>query len=284
MPVEEEKTPPRAKNKQKQAITIITTAMKRFKEITLENLGELKSIINAVKREANEKKDYAGKCVILIGEETIRKAIDRYHINGSEYQWERADEAVQHLKINGSAKFVYTAQVLVYWDARWINRGTAEIEYITKNISYNGYLLSAYKDSYSDKTYNFHLFNEASDDKQGVTLDKPNKVGTLTDKKADAWLSVLLDEADKRQEAKKAADDRKAAFMERMSKLTKRPVSTFEHGGSLHLGMFLVKWDYYTDGRAYTRIEINPCSKDEKGEYMSSEEKLSILADCGLLG
>ena len=31
--------------------------MKRFKEITLENLGELKSITNAVKREANEKKN-----------------------------------------------------------------------------------------------------------------------------------------------------------------------------------------------------------------------------------
>ena len=278
----DKKTPPRAK---KQAITITPTiTMKRFKEITLENLGELKSIINAVKREANEKKNYTGKIVILIGEETIRKAIDKYHINGSEYQWERADEAVQHLKINGSAKFVYTAQVLVYWDARWINRGTAEIEYITKDISYNGYMLSAYRDSYNDKTYNFHLFNEASDDKQGVTLDKPNKVGTLTNKKADAWLSVLLDEAEKRQEAQKAADDRKAAFMQRMAKLTKKPVSTFEHGGSLYLGMFLVKWEYCQDGRAYTRIEINPCSKNEKGEYMNDTEKLSVLADCGLLG
>ena len=278
----DEKTPPRAK---KQAITITPTiTMKRFKEITLENLGELKSIINAVKREANEKKNYAGKTVILIGEETIRKAIDKYHINGSEYQWERADEAVQHLKINGSAKFVYTAQVLVYWDARWINRGTTEIEYITKDISYNGYMLSAYKDSYNDKTYNLCLFNEARDDKQGVTLDKPNKVGTLTNKKADAWLSVLLDEAEKRQEAQKAADDRKAAFMERMAKLTKKPASTFEKNGSLYLGMFLIKWEYCQDGRAYTKIEINPCSKNEKGEYMNDTERLSVLADCGLLG
>ena len=278
----DEKTPPRAK---KQAITITPTiTMKRFKEITLENLGELKSIINAVKREANEKKNYAGKTVILIGEETIRKAIDKYHINGSEYQWERADEAVQHLKINGSAKFVYTAQVLVYWDARWINRGTAEIEYVTKDISYNGYMLSAYKDSYNDKTYSFCLFNEINDNKQGVTLDKPNKVGTLTNKKADAWLSVLLDEVEKRQEAQKAADDRKAAFMERMAKLTKKPASTFEKNGSLYLGMFLVKWEYCQDGRAYTRIEINPCSKNEKGEYMNDTERLSVLADCGLLG
>lgn len=258
--------------------------MKRYTEITLENIGALKSMINGVKREANEKKGYAGKTVILIGEETIRKAIDKYHINGSEHLWERADEAVQHLKINGTAKFVYTAQVLVYWDGRWINRGTAEIEYITKNISYNGYMLSAYRDSYNDKTYKFHLFNETSDDMLGVTLDKPNKVGTLTDKKADAWLSVLLDEAEKRQEAQKAADDRKAAFMERMAKLTKKPASTFEENGTLYLGMFLVRWGYYISGEAYTRIEINPCSKNEKGEYMNDTEKLSIFADCGLLG
>ena len=41
-------------------------------------------------------------------------------------------------------------------------------------------MLSAYRDSYNGKTYNFYLFNEVNDDKQGVTLDKPNKVGTLT--------------------------------------------------------------------------------------------------------
>ena len=145
-------------------------------------------------------------------------------------------------------------------------------------------MLSAYKDSYNDKTYSFYLFNEINDSKQGVTLDKPNKVGTLTNKKADAWLSVLLDEAEKRQEAQKAADERKAAFMQRMAKLTKKPASTFEHGGSLYLGMFLFKWEYCQDGRAYTRIEINPCSKNEKGEYMNDTERLSVLADCGLLG
>ena len=102
-------------------------------------------------------------------------------------------------------------------------------------------MLSAYRDSYNDKTYNFYLFNEAIVDKHGVTLDKPSKVGTLTNKKADAWLSVLLDEAEKRQEAQKAADHRKAALMERMEKKKKKPASTFEKNGSLYLGMFLVK-------------------------------------------
>ena len=143
--------------------------------------------------------------------------------------------------------------------------------------------MSAYS-AYKGKTYSFYLFNEINDSKQGVTLDKPNKVGTLTNKKADAWLSVLLDEAEKRQEAQKAADERKAAFLQRMAKLTKKPVSTFEHGGSLYLGMFLIKWEYCQDGRAYTKIEINTCSKKEKGEYMNDTERLSVFGHCGLLG
>lgn len=258
--------------------------MKQYTEITLENIGALKSMINAVKREANEKKDYAEKSVILIGKEAIEKAIEKYNISCNLYKWEQADGRVQHLKINGTAKFVYVACVEIYCDARCENsEHTSYIKYIDKAIYYKGYLMSAYS-SYNGKTYCFCLFNEMNDNKQGVTLDKPNKVGTLTDKKADAWLSVLLDEAEKRQEAQRAADDRKAAFMERMAKLTKKPASTFEHGGSLHLGMFLVKWEYCQNGRAYTRIEIDPCSKNEKGEFMSSEERLSILADCGLLG
>lgn len=258
--------------------------MKQYTEITLENIGALKSMINGVKREANEKKDYAEKCVILVGKEAIEKAIEMYSLSCDSYKWEQADGRVQHLKINGTAKFVYVACVEIYSDARWgKNEHTSYIKYIDKAIYYKGYLMEAYS-AYKGKTYCFCLFNEKSDDKQGVTVEKPNMVGTLTNKKADAWLSALLDEAEKRQEAKKAADDRKAAFMERMAKLTKKPASTFEKSGSMYLGMFLVKWDYYTDGRAYTRIEINPCSKNEKGEFISGEEALSIFADCGLLG
>lgn len=256
--------------------------MKQHTEITLKNLGELKSIINGVKAEANEEKCFIRKFVILIGEETIRKAIDRYHIDCSECEWRYADEDVHHLKINGTAKFVYVASVEIYWNAL-TNRGAVSIHSIEKVISYKGHLLLAYAE-YKEKVYSFYLFNEANDSRQGVTVEKPNRVGTLTDKKADAWLSVLLDEAEKRQEAKKAADDRKAAFMERMAKLTKKPASTFEEDGTLYLGMFSIKWEYYPNGRAYTRIEIDPCSMNEKGELMSGEEKLSILADCGLLG
>ena len=254
--------------------------MKTYKEITLDNLGELKSIISEVKAEANDKKDYIQKTVILVGEETIRKAIDKYHVGCLEREWRYAADKLQHLKINGTAEFVYVAYVRIYWDASWANRGAVDVYCIEKVVSYHGLMLSAYTDNRNGKTYRFCLFNEYNDNKQ----EKPNRVGTLTDKKAAEWLSVLLDEAEKRQEAQKAADDRKAAFMERMAKLTKKPASTFEKNGSLYLGMFLVKWDYYTDGRAYTRIEINPCSKNEKGEYMNDTERLSVLADCGLLG
>ena len=55
--------------------------MKMYKEITLDNLGEFEGIISEVKAEANDKKDYIQKVVILIGKEAIEKAIEKYHIS-----------------------------------------------------------------------------------------------------------------------------------------------------------------------------------------------------------
>lgn len=180
--------------------------MKTYKEITLDNLGELESIINEVKTEANDKKDYIQKLVILVGEETIRKAIDEYHVGCLEREWRYAADKLQHLKIDGTAEFVYVAYVRIYWDASWANRGAVDVYCIEKVVSYHGHMLSAYTDNCNGKTYSFCLFNEDNDSKQGVTVKKPNKVGTLTDKKAAAWLSALLDEAKKRQEARKVAE------------------------------------------------------------------------------
>lgn len=180
--------------------------MKRFKEITLNNLGELESIINTVKAEANDKKDYIQKTVILVGEETIRKAIDKYHVGCLEREWRYAADKLQHLKIDGTAEFVYVAYVGIYRDAKWANRGDVNVYCIEKVVSYHGHMLSAYTDNRNGKTYRFCLFNEDNDNIQCVTVEKPNRVGTLTDKKAAAWLSALLDEAKKRQEARKVAE------------------------------------------------------------------------------
>lgn len=180
--------------------------MKMYKEITLDNLGELESIINTVKAEANDKKDYIQKIVILVGEETIRKAIDKYHVGCLEREWRYAADKLQHLKIDGTAEFVYVAYVRIYWDASWANRGAVDVYCIEKVVSYNGYMLSAYTDNCHGKTYSFCLFNEDNHNKQGVTVKKPNRVGTLTDSKADAWLATLFYEAEKRREARKAAE------------------------------------------------------------------------------
>lgn len=180
--------------------------MKTYKEITLDNLGELKSIINEVKAEANDKKGYIQKTVILVGEETIRKAIDKYHVGCLEREWRYAADKLQHLKINGTAEFVYVAYVRIYWDASWANRGAVDVYCIEKVVSYNGHMLSAYTDNCNGKTYSFCLFNEDNDNKQCVTVEKPNRVGTLTDKKAAEWLLALHDEAEKRRKARKVAE------------------------------------------------------------------------------
>ena len=109
--------------------------MKQYTEITLENIGALKSMINGVKREANEKKDYIEKSVILVGKEAIEKAIEKYNISCNSYKWEQADGRVRNLKISGTAKFVYVACVEIYSDARWENsEHTSYIKYIDKAI------------------------------------------------------------------------------------------------------------------------------------------------------
>lgn len=260
------------------------TVMKRYKEITIDNLEELKDIISGVKAEAEEKKEYSYKTVLLIGEETIKKAADKYNIILISHLWPFADSEVEHLKINGTAEFVYVAFLEIYWDAVYRNRGETNIKRIEKVISYKGHLLSVYT-NYKCKTYSFSLLNEEeNDNRQGVTVEKPNKVGTLTDKKADEWLAALLDEAEKRNRAKNEAAERKAAYIRQMSKLTGRPESTFEKNGTLHLGMFVVGWEYYPDGRVYTRVEINPLTTNKSGDFMSNLEKLAIFAKCGLLG
>ena len=259
------------------------TVMRLVQEITIENVGDLKNIIRGVVSEAEEKKAYINESFALIGEETIKKAADMMGIVIG-YGWKAADEEIRHLKIKGTATFVYVALVEVCHDASMPNtKGYVDIRNIEKVISYKGHLLSVHTAIRDRKTYAFYLFNEKSY-RQHIKTEKPNKVGTLTDKKADAWLSALLDESIKRNDEQDAVDGRKAAFMIKMSKFTGFPESTFEKNGTIHSGMFIISWRYYNNGEADTDLKLDPVYRNKKGYIMSNDEKLAIFAKCGLLG
>lgn len=161
------------------------------KEIRLKNFSDLAKVIEEVKVQSTERNDYYLKRVYLVGIDTIKKFENTYNIRFADHSWEWADEKVKNLKIQGSAKFVYIGIIDIYadcrdWRAEEYKRPRFSMEHILKEVEYKNHILTT-GCSYGDKTYRFYLFNEDTDDLSQVEVKKPNKVGTLTDKKADAW-------------------------------------------------------------------------------------------------
>ena len=118
--------------------------MKRFKEITLENIGALKSMINAVKREADEKKDYIEKSVILVGKEAIEKAIEKYNYylditaNGAAVSNDVLPESFRHFYCMTDEQIKFTTMGLVIGLRARYKKPKADV-YKEKNGEYKLY-------------------------------------------------------------------------------------------------------------------------------------------------
>ena len=123
----------------------------------------------------------------------------------------------------------------------------------------------------SEKTFHFEFLE--SPIKITVRTKKPNKVSVLTDKKADAWVAALLEDIRQSELAEQAAEQRKKAFMTKMSKLTNLPEETFAKGGRINAGIVYIKWQFDEQGKAYTYIDWR----------VSTDEVLQKLSECGLL-
>ena len=99
-------------------------------------------------------------------------------------------------------------------------------------------------------------------------------MSVLTDKKAAAWISALLEDIRQSELAEQAADARKREFMQKMSKLTNRPEETFATSGRINAGIVNIKWQFDEQGKAYTSVDWR----------VSSDEVLQKLSENGLLG
>ena len=137
-------------------------------------------------------------------------------------------------------------------------------------VKYKDYLLRPFK-AYNEKTYHFEFLETPIEIK--VRTAKPNKVSVLTDKKADAWVSALLEDIRQSAIAAKAAEARKREFMQKMSKLTNRPEETFAKSGRINAGIVNIKWQFDENGNAYTSVDWR----------VSSDEVLQKLSEKGLL-
>lgn len=259
--------------------------MKRIEEIRLENFSDIENMFDEVKSVAKAKNTDVYKRVLLVGEETIRKFEDVYGISFRSNNWEWADERYKNLKIKGSAKFVYVGEIALISDFRNNDGNGCShicIESIYKVVEYKDVLLWS-GCSNRDKTYRFYLYNEAQDTKN-VETEYPQYVGTLTDKKADAWLDCLLDEKKRAMEKDNANIEKIKQFKNMLADLLHLPLSEFEGCSKvLYMGMFKIEWAAHSDGYTSLSIELNPLSKKKNGEFHNDFERIKILMDAGLL-
>ena len=239
------------------------------------SIQELDKAINELREDAiNNGYDFFK--FYIVGEETIREAAAKYNLTTSHYKglqglnylFFNADDNVQGLSLSsGSAlmEFVDVASIEapVHSNYLIVNR-------IFKVVKYKDYLLRPLKYS-GEKTYHFEFLDTSI--KITVRTPKPNKVSVLTDKKADAWVSALLEDIKQSAIAAKAAEQRKKAFMTKMSKLTNQPEETFAKNGRINAGIVWIKWQFDEQGKAYTSVDWR----------VSSDEVLKKLSENGLL-
>ena len=231
---------------------------------------ELDNAINELREEAKNK-GYDFFRFYLVGEQLIRDtaAKDNFVVNywkGLDGLFAEADNKVQGLSLSGSE--------LEFVDVAFIEGPVYSnyllVDSIFKVVKYKDYLLRPLKCS-SDKTYHFEFLDTSI--KIKVRTKKPNKVSVLTDKKADAWIEALLEDIRQSELAEQAAEQRKKAFMKRMSKLTNLPEETFAKSGRVDAGIVNIKWQYDEQGTAYTSVDWR----------VSSDEVLKKLSENGLL-
>ena len=231
---------------------------------------ELENALIELRSDA-EKNGYDFFKFYLVGEKLIKETAIQCNFitsycKGFNGLFIEADKNIKGLSLTGSElEFVYVASIEVPVHSNYLIGNS-----IFKVVKYKDYLLRPFKYS-SEKTYHFEFLE--SPIKITVRTKKPNKVSVLTDKKADAWVSALLEDIKQSAIAAKAADARKKAFMHKMSKLTNLPEETFAKSGRIAAGIVNIKWQFDEQGKAYTSVDFR----------VSSDEVLQKLSECGLL-
>lgn len=236
------------------------------------SIQELDNALIELRSDA-EKNGYDFFKFYIVGEQLIKQtAINCNFITsyckGFNGLFIEADNNIKGLSLSygSELEFVYVASIEVPVHSNYLI-----VNSIFKVVKYKDYLLRPFR-NYSDKTYHFEFLENPI--KVTVRTPKPNKVSVLTDKKAAAWVSALLEDIRQSELAEQAAEARKKEFMQKMSKLTKRPEETFATSGRINAGIVNIKWEFDEQGKAYTSIDFR----------LSTDEVLQKLSECGLLG
>lgn len=208
----------------------------------------------------------------LVGEQTIRDSASKYNLTTSYYNgldglFSEANINVKGLSLSSSEELKFVPVAIIEGAT---NGDYLAIDSLFNVVKYKDYLLRPFR-FFSDKTFHFEFLENPI--KITVRTKKPNKVSVLTDKKAAAWVSALLEDIRQSELAEQAAEQRKREFMAKMSKLTNRPEETFATSGSINAGIVNIKWQFDENGKAYTSVDWR----------VSTDEVLQKLSECGLL-
>lgn len=234
-------------------------------------IQELDSNIKEL-RESVISKGYNYFKFYLVGEQTIRDAAAKYNLTTSYYNglnglFAEANINVKGLSLSSSEELKFVPVAIIEGAT---NGDYLAIDSLFNVVKYKDYLLRPFK-NYSEKTYHFTFLEDPI--KITVRTKKPNKVSVLTDKKAAAWVSALLEDIKQSAIAAKAAEARKKEFMAKMNKLTNRPEETFATSGRINAGIVNIKWQFDEEGKAYTSVDWR----------VSTDEVLKKLSENGLL-
>ncbi len=263
--------------------------MKICKEIRLENFSDIEKVVQEVKVKSIEKNGYYETRIILVGIDTIKKFQQTYNVQIPDYSWGWANESTKNLKIHGSAKLVHICCISIYADCGEFKEEKYKTPcfsdtHLTRVVEYKNHLLTT-GCSNGDKTYRFYLFNEIIDTRF-IETKYPQRVGTLTDKKADAWLNCLLDEKKRAIENDNANIENIKKFKNMLADLLKMPLSRFEENHNVfRMGIF--KITYQCDSKTgHTRVDVgfDTCARSADNKtYLTNVDRIKILADAGLL-
>lgn len=241
-----------------------------------EVITAIESLKKEVREEAQRTKLYVYKYAYLYGEDAIRLFYDKY-ADGSSIDcfFQSAQGRLKNLKLSGSSKFVYIAVVELSFDFR-DEKEYMSLKRVEKCVEFKGAILDVLGE-YKGKTFSFCLYGEEYFDPSRRICKAPQNVGTVTDKKMQAWVDYLRAEKAAQEADKNAKKEEVQKFKQELCEITGVSMEVLEglEEGTIYGDMFRVGW-YADEKSGYCDLSI-------RMNWNHSMDTLRTLKEKGLL-
>lgn len=238
-----------------------------------EVISAIENLKKEVREEATRTKEYVYKDAYSYGEDAIRLFFEKFTNGEYKCKFDWADKRTSDLKLKGSSKFVYIANVGLNTVGR-NGESYIYLEYLEKCVEYNGIILAPV---YYGKPYELYIFGESYIPSSKRLLPTPQKVCTVTDKKMQAWIDYLKAEKAAQEEAKNAKNAKIHAFKSELCEITGVSMELLEgrEEGTIYGKMFNVAW--------YAEEKSGSCELHIRMNWNHSMDTLRTLKEKGLL-